>query len=510
MLYKSKVMQEDKVNDYKAYDIIVCGLGPVGLLTCNTLGLRGYQVLGVDRFEKAFSFPRAIHMDEEIVRIVQSVGLLDELLPQLKPSGGLELTDEKFNVLFRAKSVFPGGFSSDHFLFLQPELETILRNGCKRFPNVNLVYKGITDFEQSNDGITVFSNTERLASAKYMIACDGANSFTRNKLGINREDLRFDKDILKIDALEVVPTPDQYNTVQKICSHKKPWVRMNGISNHKRWELNYTNGLSKEEIQKPEKIKQLLSEIGADTGNLQIQHGVLYSVKSVLAKEWQCGNIILAGDAAHTTPPYTGQGMAAGFRDVMNFTWKLDAVLQKQWPDSILKTYQTERYPHVKFNIRLAILVGWIFTTRLWMVLKVLSKIPLIKGWLLNFHLPKNPLGNGFWGTGKAKRYLFPQVKIDQNTYSDMLLSNEWTLVSIGKSRAPHIAGLCEKLKLKYVVFDTEPYAEELRKWAERKAYYFIVRPDLYVFSSGNSAEKLCREFQLKMKNISSAPTKKI
>lgn len=503
-------MQKDKINDSRAYDIIVCGLGPVGLLTCNTLGSRGYRVLGIDRFEKAFSFPRAIHMDEEIVRIVQSVGLLDELLPKLKPASGLELVDEKFNVLFRAKSVFPGGFSSDHFLFLQPELETILRNGCRRFPNVHLMYEDITDFEQSSEGVTVFSNTGKFASAKYMIACDGANSFTRNKLGIGLNNLRFDKDILKIDALELSPGPDQYNTVQKICSHRKPWVRMNGVGNHKRWELNYTNGLSKEEIQKPEKIKQLLYEIGVETKNLQIQHGVLYSVKSVVANEWQRGNIILAGDAAHTTPPYTGQGMAAGFRDVMNLTWKLDAVLQKQWPDTILKTYQTERYPHVKFHIRLAILVGWIFTTRLWIILKVLSKVPLLNGLLLNFHLPKNPLGKGFWGTGKGKRYQFPQVKINQNGYSDTLLANEWTLVTIGKSREPHLADLCEKIKLKYVVFDNEPYAEELRKWAERKAQYFIVRPDLYVFSSGNNAEKLCSEFQLKMENISSTPIKKV
>lgn len=217
-------------------------------------------------------------MDEEIVRIVQSVGLLDELLPQLKPANGLELIDEKFNVLFRAKSVFPGGFSSDHFLFLQPELETVLRNGCKRFPNVNLIYKDITDFEQSNEGVTVFSNTDRLVAAKYMIACDGAKSFTRNKLGIDLEDLRFDKDILKIDALELDSTTDQYNTVQKVCNHRKPWVRMNGVGNHKRWELNYTNGLSKEEIQKPEKIKQLLHEIGVETHNLQIQHGVRQNV----------------------------------------------------------------------------------------------------------------------------------------------------------------------------------------------------------------------------------------
>lgn len=494
-------MQNEEPKTNKNFDVVICGLGPVGLLACNTLGLRGYRVLGVDKFETAFNFPRAIHIDEEVVRIVQSVGLLDELMPHIKPADGLELVDKKFNVLFRAKSIFPSGFASAHFLFLQPELENILRNGCKRFQNVTLLYgKDITDFEQANNRVTVFSNTEKLAETKYFLACDGARSFTRNKLGIGLNDLGFDKDILKIDALEIRPATLSFNTIQKICNPKQPWVRMNGVGKHKRWELNYTKGLSKQEIEKPEVVELMLKEIGVQTDNLKIQHGVLYSVKSALAKEWQRGNIFLAGDAVHTTPPYIGQGMSAGFRDVMNLTWKLDAVLQKRLPDTLLKSYQTERYQHAKFNIRLAILVGWLFTTRLWLVLKAFSKIPFLNRLLLNFHLPKNSSGKGFWGTGKGKRYTFPQVKIKENVYSDSLLANQWSLVAIGKNKEQNIVSISEKSSLKYVVFNDETCDADLRKWAKQKANYFIIRPDLYVFSSGNDAEKLCNEFQSKMK----------
>ncbi len=186
-------MQNNENNSSNFFDIVICGLGPVGLLACNTLGLRGYRVLGVDRFETAFNFPRAIHIDEEIVRIVQSVGLLDELMPRLKPSDGLEIVDKNFNVLFSAKTISESGFASSHFLFLQPELESILRKGCERFPNVTLMFgKDITDFRQEKERIIVFSKHEQIAKASYFIASDGAKSFTRNKLGIAINDLGFD------------------------------------------------------------------------------------------------------------------------------------------------------------------------------------------------------------------------------------------------------------------------------------------------------------------------------
>ena len=73
------------------YDIIVLGLGPVGLLACNAWGKLGYKVLGIDRVQQAYDFPRAIALDDEIVRIIQSLGLLQPLLQHIQPFNGMEL-----------------------------------------------------------------------------------------------------------------------------------------------------------------------------------------------------------------------------------------------------------------------------------------------------------------------------------------------------------------------------------------------------------------------------------
>jgi 3-(3-hydroxy-phenyl)propionate hydroxylase len=269
------------------------------------------------------------------------------------------------------------------------------------------------------------------------------------------------------------------------------------VGNHRRWELNYNSGLSKEEIEKPENIKKLLSEVGVDVSNLKISHAVYYYFKSLLAKEWQRGHVFLAGDAAHVTPPYVGQGMCSGFRDVMNLAWKFDAVLQNKMPDTVLNTYQSERYPHTKMQIYKAIAVGYFFTTRWMYLLKTLSWIPFLNKLLLNIVLPADPYGKGFWGNGKASRFLFPQIRTKQNELSDNFYENDWALVSVGKPLDAETMALCRKNKLKTVILDdTTSNLSELKKWALKyKADFFIIRPDLYVFSSGKNAQTLCEAF---------------
>lgn len=480
------------------YNVVIIGLGPVGLLACNLLGKRGYQVLGIDRVSNAYNFPRAIHLDDEILRILQSVNLSEAMLPRLKPSWGLEMIDTNGRMMFRGNNKFPGGYEASNFMFLQPELEDILRGGIERFPNVKLVYDvEVTDFQQKDETVEVFSKEGKIAESTYIIACDGANSFVRTKLGIGQEGLKFQKAALKIDAFELNPNGEVYHAVQKICSTTKPFVRMQGVGNHRRWELNYNCGLSKEEIEQPENIKNLLAEIGVDVSNLKIVHAVYYYFRSLLAKEWQRNNIFLAGDAAHTTPPYVGQGMCSGFRDVMNLSWKFDAVLQNKMPASILNTYQSERYPHTKMQIIKAVAVGYFFSTRWMYLLKFLSYIPFLNKLLLKVTLPFDTYGKGFWGEGKASRYLFPQVRDKQNDLSDNFYENDWALVSVGKPLDVETIHLCDKNNLKPIVLDNKTSnSADLIKWATKyRATYFIIRPDLYVYASGNNPKALCDSF---------------
>ncbi|MCA0234561.1 MAG: bifunctional 3-(3-hydroxy-phenyl)propionate/3-hydroxycinnamic acid hydroxylase [Bacteroidetes bacterium] len=486
------------VQDNSNYDIIIVGLGPVGLLACNTLGKRGYQVLGIDRVENAYNFPRAIHFDDEILRILQSVNLAETIYPLLKPSWGLELLDTHGKVMFRGNNKFPGGYEASNFMFLQPELEQSLKGGARRFGNVVLKYGiEITDFAQSKDSVTVFSKDGKVAKARYLIASDGANSFFRNKLGIGQTDLKFKHSALKIDAYELKGKTEAFHAIQKICSGSKPYVRMQGAGKHRRWELNYNSGLSKAELEKPENIKSLLAEIGVDVTNLDIAHAVYYYFQSKLAKEWRRDNIFLAGDAAHVTPPYVGQGMCSGFRDVMNLTWKLDAVMQKKMPTSILDTYQSERYPHTKMQILKAIAVGFFFVRQGRHLLKLASHIPILNKLLLNTVIPADAYGKGLWGKGKASRYLFPQAKTQKNEFLDDFYQNDWAMVAVGKRLDSDVLHLCKKANLRALVFDdTNANIEDVKAWANKyNASYFIIRPDLYVYASGNNPTELCESF---------------
>ena len=68
--------------------------------------------------------------------------------------------------------------------------------------------------------------------------------------------------------------------------------------------------------------------------------------------------MFLAGDAAHITPPFVGQGLVAGMRDAANLSWKLPWVIHGRAAPQILDSYDQERSPHAKAMINLAKFMG--------------------------------------------------------------------------------------------------------------------------------------------------------
>jgi len=85
---------------------------------------------------------------------------------------------------------------------------------------------------------------------------------------------------------------------------------------------------------------------------------IVYTFEARVAQSWRVGRVFLAGDAAHTMPPYLGQGACSGIRDSVNLTWKLDLVLRGQAEDSLLDTYETERRPHTTVITQMAMGLG--------------------------------------------------------------------------------------------------------------------------------------------------------
>jgi 3-(3-hydroxy-phenyl)propionate hydroxylase len=85
---------------------------------------------------------------------------------------------------------------------------------------------------------------------------------------------------------------------------------------------------------------------GLGPEDLQLMRHLVYTFECRLAQRWRVGRVFLAGDAAHTNPPYLGQGACSGMRDAANLAWKLDLVLRGTSGDALLDTYEAERRPH--------------------------------------------------------------------------------------------------------------------------------------------------------------------
>ena len=114
---------------------------------------------------------------------------------------------------------------------------------------------------------------------------------------------------------------------------------------------------------RPERVWELLTQwLSPDEATLE--RAACYRFQSIVARPWRLGRLLLAGDAAHQTPPFLGQGMCAGIRDVANLAWKLARVLRGKDDDALLDSYETERAPHVREYIALAVRLGGLINTK--------------------------------------------------------------------------------------------------------------------------------------------------
>ena len=127
----------------------------------------------------------------------------------------------------------------------------------------------------------------------------------------------------------------------------RPATYCRNVGKRRRWEFA---------IKKTEKIETILSDKyiwnflkpWLKKQEARMERKTIYTFQSALAKSWKKGRIFLAGDAAHLMPPFMGQGMCAGIRDVSNLAWKISYCLNNKHDENLLKTYQSERSSNVK------------------------------------------------------------------------------------------------------------------------------------------------------------------
>jgi 3-(3-hydroxy-phenyl)propionate hydroxylase len=352
-------------------DIVIIGLGPVGATLANLLGLCGMRTLVLEREAGAYHLPRAVHFDDEVMRIFETIGLSDEIARDVILSPGMRFVGVDGKTILdwsRPAQISPLGWHPS-YRFHQPDLERALRSGLARWPTVTVRNRcDVFALDADAHGVTVrFEDLAngRLTSCRsqYVIGCDGARSLVRRLIGSGLHDLGFHERWLVVDALLKGPRPDLGDYSLQHCDPVRPVTYVRGTGNRRRWEITLHDDEDSQTMSTPPRVWDLLKK-WITSRDAEIERSAVYTFHSVIAERWREGRLLLAGDSAHQTPPFLGQGMCAGIRDAANLAWKLARIVEGKDNDTLLETYQSERAPHVREYIELAIKLGGVVNTK--------------------------------------------------------------------------------------------------------------------------------------------------
>ncbi|MEZ5820586.1 MAG: bifunctional 3-(3-hydroxy-phenyl)propionate/3-hydroxycinnamic acid hydroxylase [Xanthobacteraceae bacterium] len=335
------------------HDVAIVGFGPVGAAFASLLARRGLKVAAVERAAAVYDKPRAIALDHEVLRILQAIDLADYIDASMAPHNGthfLGVDGETIKAFDPMPPPYPLGWIPNA-TFVQPDLERAMREKLAAFDNVD-VFLSATGVALAQDQATASVQVRRedgsefTLRARYLVGCDGANSFVRKQIGAGLEDLAFDEWWLVVDALTSDPAKRPAKAFQ-YCRPSRPGTFVPGPDRLRRWEIKLLPGEDPEAVGAPDAVSRLLEGF-TDTSDLTIWRSAVYRFHALLGQSWRDRRIFLMGDAVHQTPPFLGQGLCAGIRDAANLAWKLALVLRGDAGDGLLDTYEVERKPHVR------------------------------------------------------------------------------------------------------------------------------------------------------------------
>jgi 3-(3-hydroxy-phenyl)propionate hydroxylase len=505
------------MNRKPEFEVAIVGFGPAGAIAACWLGQAGVKTLVLDKSRTIWEIPRAMALDHEILRVFQNIGVIERVLPHTAPFGASEHFGAAGQLIRRIDVVappYPLGYLPN-VVFTQPPVEAILRERAHAHPSV-IVKLGweLIALSQEKASVAIQIQDEagsiETRTAAYVIACDGASSTMRRLLGIPLDDLGFDEPWLVVDlvvheaALAKLPT-----VCAQYCDPARPYTYIIGPGNHRRWEIMLNPGEDPRLMEREENVWNLLSR-WVEPADGKLWRAGSYRFHALLAHTWRRGNVFLAGDAAHQQPPFLGQGMCQGVRDVTNLCWKLVSVLAGDSCDALLDTYGEERKRHVATLTGRIKEIGAAICERDPEAARLRDELLLASGQgkapVVTRQEIVPPLQSGLISTecGPAAGTIFPQPRLATPNglkRMDEISGPGWWLIVDGRRNFDRSAlGGCGFPTL---VIGGEGHSEAegvIADWFDRHdCKAAIVRPDHYVYCTVielESLDEICRGLQ--------------
>lgn len=332
-------------------DVLIAGAGPTGLVLANLLGEWGIRVIIADERQELITYPRAVGLDDDSLRVFQEIGIVDAITPHIIPGHYMRVVDANDRILatLRAKGS-PNGYTRKN-AFHQGVTDTQLALRVQTRPTVDFrLSSPVSHVRDAGDHITATVGTSTV-TARWLVACDGGRSPIRKGLGIafpgSTEPTRW----LVIDlANDPVGSPGGVLGADP----RRPYVSICLPGGMRRFEFLLHPG----EKLSDEFVDRLLEErIGRRVTANVIRYRE-YSHHSRIAERFRSGRIILAGDAAHLMPVWLGQGMNSGIRDATNLAWKLAGIVRGEYSAHVLDSYEHERREHVRAMVERSTQLG--------------------------------------------------------------------------------------------------------------------------------------------------------
>lgn len=471
-------------------DVLICGFGPVGQLLALLLADLGIKTIAVDEADEPYVLPRAAVIDDEVLRIFQSVRLDDAVLRDAQVQRTVSFVNNhgrKFEVLRPAA----GDLGHPPLVSIhQPSMERTMVAALEERALVDVRWSTrLETIDQRADHVDAWvrptaGGPARRLRARYAVACDGGRSFVRRNLEIPFGGSTYVQRWLVIDALVDQPLKKVQHP-HFVGDVERPTVSLPMSPGRHRWEFMVHPGEAAAPFEEPVRIRELMAPYLTDE-HVEIERAVVYTFHVRRAARWRAGRVLLAGDAAHLTPPFVGQGFSSGARDAQNLAWKLDAVLNGA-PTRLLDTYEIERRPHTKAMQDLAVRWGGVVQTRRPAtgrirdgVLAGLERTGALD-WIKDRAKPLPTYGAGAFATTPARLpfrrqtgALFPQPE-----RLDELLGLGWSVVA----QADAVAVRWRDQGLHVVVRPGD-------EWLSRRGLeWVLLRPDRFVFACGGNAE---------------------